>query len=535
MNTIERFLIRAAALGFFLSAGAQPAAAFNQDHYFLHKTAEGMGGLRRVAYTPDGNIVAPEWDAQQISIFDGNLNLLTRVTGVPYPHGVDVAADGTIYVTTYYEGAVRKYDGAGNPLGVLISGLSEVRDVRVHRGDGTIYVRYGNGRQFKRLNPDGSLVWGMTTGADFSGWDVGSDGKIYTASGWQPIRRFNSNGIEESLPFAGEWGHDMRIIENRFYLADPWRPRFRALFADGTGAFDFPTNTPYYKTSPHALAVGPNGDIVTSDWGGVLFLWRRCEGNSMGPLVRNAAPTAEITAISQRANSTLLDVDFKVSDMDNSTVAVAAAAFRNNVNSLDNMILMRTLMEGSESKLGPAIATGTVHRITWDAGADWGVDFGDVSVHIFVRDNRPLLMGLHFLDLPSDGVQPALTITRSPVSTAWFLEPLMWLAASGDPAVTFSAGRIEGVDGVFAGELLASGTTVTQKGRELIESRMGVREATESEVQWAREAATPGIVNQWDVDPYTQKIDADIPRKVNEYGFDSGTYDANWIWLVKMN
>jgi hypothetical protein len=46
--------------------------------------------------------------------------------------------------------------------------------------------------------------------------------------------------------------------------------------------------------------------------------------------------------------------------------------------------------------------------------------------------------------------------------------------------------------------LLASGNTVTQKGWQFIASLMGCREATTQEVQAAREAATPGIVNQWD-------------------------------------
>jgi hypothetical protein len=136
-----------------------------------------------------------------------------------------------------------------------------------------------------------------------------------------------------------------------------------------------------------------------------------------------------------------------------------------------------------------------------------------------------------------------MKITRSPVHQGWFLEPLMWLAASKNPSVVFASGNVTGSDDApdgFKGELLASGTSVTQKGRQFIESLMGTHEATAQEVQQAREAATPGIVNKWDVAPWNERtatmmkrIDGDLPRNVNEYSFDTGDYDANWFWLIK--
>ena len=258
----------------------------------------------------------------------------------------------------------------------------------------------------------------------------------------------------------------------------------------------------------------------------------------MGPETRNAAPTAEVTAIQQRPNSTLLDIDYQVTDLDDATVQVAAAAFKNNTNDLTNMILLNTLVEGTAANVGAAITTGVPHHLTWDVRSDWGVDFGDVSVHLFARDSRPLLMGLHFLSLPASGTNhPAIAITRSPVKQDAFMEPLMWLVASKNSAVSFATAQIKGVGGAFDNQLLASGTTVTQAGRQFIEALMNVREATDDEVQAAREASTPGNVNQWDLtDPARQKIDQTYPLKVNEYGFDTGSYDpAQWFWLVKVN
>ena len=53
------------------------------------------------------------------------------------------------------------------------------------------------------------------------------------------------------------------------------------------------------------------------------------------------------------------------------------------------------------------------------------------------------------------------------------------------------------------------------------------RAATPAEVTKAREAATPGAVNNWTAS--NQVKPRNLPGKVNEYGFDVSTTEGLWV------
>jgi hypothetical protein len=75
--------------------------------------------------------------------------------------------------------------------------------------------------------------------------------------------------------------------------------------------------------------------------------------------------------------------------------------------------------------------------------------------------------------------------------------------------------------------ILAMGSTTTKLGRDFILQRMGLREATAAEVTRAKEAGTPGVINQWE--PKLKVGPGERPAKVNAYGFDTG---ASGYWVV---
>jgi hypothetical protein len=79
---------------------------------------------------------------------------------------------------------------------------------------------------------------------------------------------------------------------------------------------------------------------------------------------------------------------------------------------------------------------------------------------------------------------------------------------------------------------LASGTTTTASGRAYIFAKMGLREATAAEVTRAKEAGTPGVINQWE--PKFKVGPDERPAKINAYGFDTGA-DGYWAVPIEGN
>ena len=78
----------------------------------------------------------------------------------------------------------------------------------------------------------------------------------------------------------------------------------------------------------------------------------------------------------------------------------------------------------------------------------------------------------------------------------------------------------------------ASGTTTSPSGRAYLFQKMGLREASAAEVTRAKEAGTPGVINQWD--PKLRVGPDERPAKINAYGFDTGA-DGYWVVPVSGN
>jgi hypothetical protein len=71
------------------------------------------------------------------------------------------------------------------------------------------------------------------------------------------------------------------------------------------------------------------------------------------------------------------------------------------------------------------------------------------------------------------------------------------------------------------------GNFVTENGRNAFINVLGYRFATPAEVTKAREAATPGAVNNWTAS--VQVKPRNLPGSVNEYGFDVSTTSGYWV------
>jgi len=277
---------------------------------------------------------------------------------------------------------------------------------------------------------------------------------------------------------------------------------------------------------PYGLAFR-DGQLFIADYGRFKVIpTRRVFRTPGSPASRtNSLPRAVVRSAVQRVGSGVVDIDFEVVDANSPTVMVHAIAFEGDATTLAKAIPMRTFVEGTETNLGAAVHTGVTNRLSWDASADWAADYGDVRMAFLCREAPRDLLDLHFLELPALYGNPAVTINRVAITQQDLLPVWIWLVAANDPAVRFDAGAVYGVGGGYHDELLADDSGTTAEGRAFLFARLGIREATAAELQYAREATTPGSVTKWSS---RFRIDG-RPTHVNEFCFDTGSTEG---WFV---
>lgn len=275
-------------------------------------------------------------------------------------------------------------------------------------------------------------------------------------------------------------------------------------------------------------------------WGAADGLFRHSYGNfwNFDAATRNSPSNPWVMRLTQRPGTGIVDIDYRVDDSNDDTVTTALVGFANGVASLTNVLPLNTLLEGTGSRIGANQPTGTVQRVTWDAGGDWNVDFGTLRVMALARDSRSHWFDTHLVEIPADGARPAVTISRNPLREEDFLVQCFWLVARKDPSVRLVDGVLFGTSGADDGVILANGSTTTPAGKAFLLKRDGLRIATTEEITRAREGATPGFTVQ--LDPPLQMTrtspSGTFPNKINEFGIESapsGTAGTNYWYVVR--
>jgi hypothetical protein len=210
----------------------------------------------------------------------------------------------------------------------------------------------------------------------------------------------------------------------------------------------------------------------------------------------NTPPTPQIVSAVMRPGTTLMDVIYQVNDPDDATVRVRALAFVNGTRSFANILRPVTFVGDTAANLGDAIPTNTPKLLTWNVGADWDIDLGQVKFEILALDSRGLL-GFDWITIPAANGQPALTISKDSPSDAAVLNALFWLYADNDPGLTLANGVLNGsgLSGIFAGALLAEGSSVRAYAAPFIFKKMNLDVASDPEVTYASGPARTGLLN----------------------------------------
>lgn len=279
-----------------------------------------------------------------------------------------------------------------------------------------------------------------------------------------------------------------------------------------------------------------SGDIVTTAWINnqrPLQIWKRAY-RTKGLPTPNLIPQPIVRSVAQRPGTNILDIDFEIIDGDDATATAGLiAAVDGNFNDLSELIIPTAFDEGTENKVGQPIATNQLHRVSWYVKGDWNELSGNLKVGVICRDaRRTKPVDLHFLELPLE--EGTLTISRSPIKDNDMINYFQFLLATQTEGIILELGKIKKADGTTLVDYDVNQTPnqrVTQAGRDFFMDTLGYRWASIAELSAAREAATPGTVNQWE--STNQVKPRNLPGQVNEYGFDVGNHGTRAWWVVK--
>ncbi|MDC0369059.1 hypothetical protein OAN13_05120 [Opitutales bacterium] len=333
------------------------------------------------------------------------------------------------------------------------------------------------------------------------------------------IFSFDENGQKlSSFEIHSSWSHASSGSQFEFRIAQPntgfyfYRFRHRAFY--GWSNLVYSPNSNIFTISNSVDLWLQNGDFISGS-----NLYRRTFRTKM-ETDHNSVPQPVIHRIAQRTGTNVMELDFEVIDTDDENVTVGILAYCGS-----DKLVPQAWLNGSGSKIGTPIATNTVHSMEWDVKQDWNTSTGSIKFEILCQDgSREKPVDLHFLKLPfQDG---NLTISRSPLKDSDFQNYAKYLLAKGDAQFESNTSLAVSYSGSL---ILNTSWAVTTAGRSALLTALGsgYRFATSAEVTKAREAATPGGVNNWTAT--NQVKPRNLPGKVNEYGFDVSTTSGYWV------
>jgi hypothetical protein len=204
-------------------------------------------------------------------------------------------------------------------------------------------------------------------------------------------------------------------------------------------------------------------------------------------------PHPQVLSAAMRDGTTIMDITFRVDDLDDATVKVRALAFVDGVRSFANVLRPSSFVEGTGANLGDTIQSNTDLSLAWDVGADWDIDLGQVKFEILAMDGRGLL-AFDWVTIPAAGGEPELTISKDSPTNSAVLDALFWQYADGDTGLVLSDGALRGdsLSGIFERVDLAQNESVSDYGYSYVLKLMNVDFAEASDLNYA-DTARAGI------------------------------------------
>ena len=392
--------------------------------------------------------------------------------------------------------------------------------------DGKIYIADTNNNRIQVLDKNGSFV------RKFGNYGT-APGQFY----YPGDLVFNQNGNLLIVDENRDYLHYFDANGTFFKRVNSGSPRYRISISQDGGLF---SRSRFRNSDGEQIqylsqisdsartCFTPEGDLIVSA-SNKITIWKRAY-RTKGLPTRNVIPQPAIKAVSQQSGTNVIDIDFEIIDPDdaNATVGILAAV-NGNFDNPASLIVPTAWVDGTGSKIGSPIATNQLHRVSWNVKGDWSQQTGTLNFEVFCQDERRSSQGpvdLHFLDLPlEDG---NLSISRSPIKDSDIRNYFKYLLSIGSSGVSISNNSITDGNGTI---LLDTSFEATSAGKDAFIQAVGHRWAKIGELSLANEASTAGSINKWT--STRPVLPRNLPNKVNEYGFDTGSHGARAWWVVR--
>lgn len=159
---------------------------------YISDFAKGISGPTRTKIGPDGLLYVLQWTGNgtvlRFDLDGNNLGEFTKV-GVPQSIGLDWDTLGNLYVSSYKESTIRKYDSEGNDMGIFIDNLNGPTNIWFDT-NGDLLVSDYNGTSIKLFDADGVFK------GDFITELKNSEGVAYTPEGNILIGNGNTHSVK---------------------------------------------------------------------------------------------------------------------------------------------------------------------------------------------------------------------------------------------------------------------------------------------------------------------------------------------------
>jgi hypothetical protein len=453
--------------------------------------------------------------------------------------GLAVDSDGSLYVFDQGTALVKVYSSAGTltcswggigTSNTLLSGTSGymVNAIAVDASKNVYVADWGN----RRIQVfDGTGTYKQTIGqqGDLPGQfqngpaavACAPDGTVLaydTPLNWYHITRFSSAGgfVQRTAQIGGSTSN-----EQFGYLATSGFGGDRAFAVSLDGVALVGAETSYFLSSSipgtsrvfqvnnlsligaaafpsYVTTRGAAFDSAGNVWAvrdkAVECLERRMRFDVHRPL--KALPQPAVIKVSQQAGSSVVDVDFTITDNDSAAVETAMVTFVGGSRTWSTLVLPKTFPTSTSGVLGTGVPTGVPLRASWNAAPDMpGQNFTSLAFEILAKDDRDYI-GVHYVTIPADGSNPAaLKVSNSPVADADLWDLWLWLLAKGDTRLSVASGKvmlttegqtfISGAPALLSGTSVANtvhnGTVTTTQGRQFAYKLLNCRPITAPE------------------------------------------------------